>query len=236
MHCDFFKYINQIKKFLIDVEENFNNRFGNLELSNEEDKSLFEDYINFLATYKFDKCNYNSFWKEIFVPLNLEEKEKLIKVDYNCIKFELCEKGKKLRILDDNNDSYIIDADKYSLLNFIYDSKYETEIKNLKWKLNIYMKPNFYKTDLFVCNTKEYWKQLLIDIFRSKAYKEVRNSLFTQSQVDFFLVDDIIKNIIDNVKFFIYNTSFIGDTNNNNNTIYEYGNFNLEIENKSVAL
>ena len=98
------------------------------------------------------------------------------------------------------------------------------------------MKTNFYKTDLFVCNTKEYWKQLLIDIFRSKAYKEVRNSLFTQSQVDFFLVDDIIKNIIDNVKFFIYNTSFIGDTNNNNNTIYEYGNFNLEIENKSVAL
>ena len=48
------------------------------------------------------------------------------------------------------------------------------------------MKTNFYKTDLFVCNTKEYWKQLLIDIFRSKAYKEVRNSLFTQSQADFF--------------------------------------------------
>ena len=116
---------------MIDVEENFNKRFRNLELSKEEDKSLFEDYINFLATYKFDKCNYNSFWKETFVPLNLEEKEKLIKVDYNCIKFELCEKGKKLRILDDNNDSYIIDADKYCLVNFIYDSKYETEIKNL---------------------------------------------------------------------------------------------------------
>ena len=236
LHSDFFDYIYTIKLFLIEVEDNFYKRFGNLDLSNDEDKTLFEDYINFLATYQFDKCYCVSFWKETFVPLNLEEKEKLIKIHSGGIKFELIEKGEKLKILDIFKDSYIIDAGKYNITNLVYDLKYETQVENIKWKLNKYMKPNFYKSNLFVCNTKEYWKQLLIDIFRSQAYKQIRDSLFTQSQVDFFLVDDIIKDIIDNIKFYIYNTKFLGGTNRYNNTLYDYGDINLEIENKSVAI
>ena len=77
---------------------------------------------------------------------------------------------------------------------------------------------------------------MLIDIFRSKAYKEIKDSLFTQTKVDFSLDDDFIKDIIDNVKFFIYNVTFLGGGNIYNNTVYDYGNINLEIENKSVAL
>ena len=157
LHSDFFYYLNEIKLFLIEVEENFYKRFGNLDLPNDEDKALFEDYIHFLATYKFDKCNYASFWKETFVPLIFEEKEKLIKQNLSRIKFELIEKGEKLKILDIYEDSYIIDADKYNLTNLVYDFKYETKVKNLKWKLNLYMKPNFYKSNLFVCKAKEYW-------------------------------------------------------------------------------
>ena len=179
---------------------------------------------------------YISFWNETFVPLSLVEKEKIINVIYFYIKFELLENGKFLKIVDINKNIYIIDADKYNLINFIKYSEKETKVTNIKWKLNIYMKPNFYKSDLFVCKTKEYWKQLLIDIFRSQAYREVRDSLFTQSQVDFFFVDNIIEDIIDNIKFFIYDTSFLGDINNDNNTIYEYGNINLEIKNRDVAL
>lgn len=233
-HSDFFKYIMKIQKFLIDVDQKFKEKFGKLELCNDEDKSMFEDYINFLATYKFDNRNYNTFWEETFISLTLEEKNEILKTDLYDIKCELFEKGNKLKIYDDNN-SFTIDTNKYNLKNFIHDAS-ETEIKKFYWYLNKYMKPNFYKEKLFVCQTKKYWKKLLIDIFQSEAYKEVRNSLFEQRQVDFFLVDDIIKDIIDNIKFFIYNTTFLGYTNNYTNSIYEYGNVNLEIENESVAL
>ena len=235
-HSNFFNYIEEIKIFLGSVDENFHERFGSLVLCNNEDKSLFEDYINFLATYKFDKYTYISFWNETFIPLKLENKNKLIKELGFKIKFEYYENGKKLKISDHKDESLIIDADKYNLENLIYDSKYEIYVRTIKRKLNKYLKPTFYKSDLFVCNTKTHWKNLLIDIFRSKAYKQVRDSLFIKSQVDFFFVDEIIANIIDNIKFFIYNTSFLGDTNDYNNKIYEYGNFNIDIENESVSL
>ena len=184
LHSDYFKYLIKIKKFLIDIDKKFKEKFGKLELSNDNDKSLFEDYINFLATYKFDNRNYNSFWEETFVPLNLEEKNKILNVDLYDIKCEFLENGNKLKIYDDNN-KYTIDANKYNLKIFIHDAS-ETEIKKFQWNLNKYMKPNFYKENLFVCKTIKYWKKLLIVIFQSQAYKEVRNSLFVQSQVDFF--------------------------------------------------
>lgn len=79
-------------------------------------------------------------------------------------------------------------------------------------------------------------EKLLIYIFQNKTYTQVRDSLFTQTQIDIFKVEDIISEVIDNVKFFIYNTTFLGNTNKETNTIYEYGNYNIEIENKSVAL
>ena len=76
----------------------------------------------------------------------------------------------------------------------------------------------------------------MINIFQSRAFKEERNSLFDQSQVDIFLDNEIIKDVINNIKFFIYNTTFIGSINNDVNTFYEYGNINLDIEDESVAL
>ena len=46
----------------------------------------------------------------------------------------------------------------------------------------------------------------------------------------------IISDIIDQIKFFIYNTKFLGNTNKKTNTIYEYGNYDVKIENRSIAL
>jgi len=235
LHSKFFEYIDYMKKFLVYVEKYFRERFGNLELDKYDDKLLFEDYIHFLATYNFKESSFNSFWKEVFVSLNLEEKKNILGVNFE-IKFDLIENGQKLKISDDYNNFIIIEVDKYNLINLIYDFKYERNVNNIKWKLSQYMKPNYYKENLFVCKTREHWKKLLISIFQSKAFKQVRNSLFTASQVDFFLIDDIISNIIDNIKFFIYNTSFLDNTNIKRNTIYEYGNINLNIENESIAL
>lgn len=253
LQSNYFKYLLSMKKFLLDVEKEFQQRFGNLELVHDKDKSLFEDYINFLGTFKFKTRDYNNFWKEVFVPLDLENKKKLIastKNDSYELDFELNEKGNLLTIsfLTDkysidkeknkiDTEKYTIDTEKYSLKNFItIDALLMTNIDQIKWILNKYLKPNFYEKELFVCITKETWKSLIVNILQSQAYIEVRNSLFTETQINFFLIDDIMKDIIDNIKFFIYDTTFLGVTNSSTNYIYEYGNVNLEIENESVAL
>jgi hypothetical protein len=234
LKANFFRYLCNIKIFLQKVNDNFQKKFQNLKLDNMNDKLLFEDYINFLGTYKFDYYEYYSFWNETFVQLNINEKKRLIDVKNTPINIELLEEGKKLKI-SDLSDSFIIDGDKYDLTQIISDAIITPVIK-LEWKLNKYLKPNYYKEELFVCKTKEHWKKLLIYIFQNKTYTQVRDSLFTQTQIDIFKVEDIISEVIDNVKFFIYNTTFLGNTNKETNTIYEYGNYNIEIENKSVAL
>ena len=230
----YFKYLTKMQKFLISVDSEFHQRFGNLELNSVIDRDLFEDYIYFLATYKFERSDYDLFWKETFVPLNPKEKEAIAKSELFDIKCEFLNNGKEFKIYDDC-ESYIVDPDKYNLKCFINNAS-QNSVYKCKWYLNKYMKPNYYKTELFVYKTKNIWRELLINIFQSRTYTEARNSLFEESQVDIFLVDQIIKNIIDNVKFFIYNTTFIGCTNNDANTIYEYGNIDLDIENESVAL
>ena len=228
-----------IKIFLQNVDQSFNEKFNKLELKNINDRELFEDYINFLATYKFDSLEYVPFWNETFTPLDLETKKEIIynkchKLDVNNIKFELSEDGTKLKIKD-KKTNYVIDIDKYVLSKIKNESKYEY-VDSIKWKLNKYLKPNFYEEELFVCKTKEHWKKLLIEIFQSQTYKEARDLIFTQPQICFFKIDDIISEIIDNLKFFIYSTSFLGNINKERTCIYEYGNYKVDIKNKSVAL
>ena len=234
LHSNYFNYIGKLKEFLIGVDNEFCQRFGNFGLDSKEDQLLFEDYIYFLGTYKFEKDYYISFWKETFVPSNPENlKEKLNQKLFG-VKCELLDEGKNVRI-SDSFEKITIEPQKYNLEAYILYAKHNDSSK-LQYCLNKFMKPNYYNQELFVSKTKKTWKNLLVEIFKSQTYKEVRNSLFEVDQVDIFYIDDIINDIIDNIKFFIYDTTFLGSTNNNTNTICEYGNINLNIKKKTVAI
>ena len=238
LYSTIYKYIGYIKLFLSGIEEAFNKRFGNLLLVDMKDKMLFEDFIHFLSTYKFDTLEYIAYWSEIFVPLDKNKKKEIVNLNYtNCsVKFKMIENGDKLVISEfDEEDS--LDTNIYCLSNLISGFKQETGIQKIKWKATRYMKVESYNDNLFVCRTKKYWKKLLIDILRSNVYIAARNSLFDKTQINFFMVDDFISDIIDNnIKFFIYNTTFLGETNTETANIYEYGIYNLDIENHSIAL
>ena len=234
LKSNYFQYIINMQEFLKDVDKNFRIKFGNFEFQEAEERILFEDYIHFLATYEFLINDYTAFWNEAFVPLNLGDIEKIIKVDYK-IKFELDKDGKNLKISKDD-DEVSIETKKYDLKNFIHYAMSESSVDSLMWKKNKYILPMYYKEDLFVYKTKEYWKKLLINIFKSKAYSEARISLSSQQQIDFFKIDSIIEEIIDNIKFFIYKTTFFGNINKQTQNIYEYGNYDVTINNKSIAL
>lgn len=234
LKSNYFQYIINMQEFLKDVDKNFKIKFGKFEFQTTEEKILFEDYIHFLATYEFEINDYAAFWNEAFVPLNLGDIEKIIKVDYK-INFELDEDGKQLKISKGDDEDFI-ETKKYDLKNFIHYAMSESSVQSLMWKKNKYILPMYYKEELFVYKTKEHWKKLLINIFNSRAYTEARVSLSTQPQIDFFKIEHIIEEIIDNIKFFIYKTTFLGNINKQTQNIYEYGNYDVTINNKSVAL
>ena len=75
LYSTFYDYIDNMKEFLNGIEKSFVKRFGKLQLINMEDKLLFEDFIHFLSTYKFETSEYISFWNETFAPMNYEEKK-----------------------------------------------------------------------------------------------------------------------------------------------------------------
>lgn len=233
LYSTFYDYIANMKDFLLGIEDSFKKKFGELLLDNMEKKKLFEDFIQFLATYRFKTTEYIAYWNEIFEPLTEEQQKKIVSVN-SAIKFEINKEGELIMYRYGKEGS--LKANNYCLSKLIKTSTEETDIENIIWKATKYMKSTCYNENLFVCQTRKYWKELLIDIFRSKTYMEARNALVDKTQINIFMIDEFITDIIDNIKFFMYDTSFLGETNVEINSIYEYGLYNLQITNHSVAL
>ena len=134
LHSNYFIYIRKVKEFLIGVDSEFCQRFGKFGFDSKEDQLLFEDYINFLGTYKFEDKNYISFWKETFVPLNPNNlKEKLNRQFYTA-KCELLNEGKELRIADPF-ESITVESQKYNLEGLIHYAE-NYDLYKLQYCLN----------------------------------------------------------------------------------------------------
>ena len=53
-------YINYLQEFLIDVNDCYNIRFGKNKnwIDNEENRTIFEDYFQFLCSYNFNQITF----------------------------------------------------------------------------------------------------------------------------------------------------------------------------------
>ena len=238
LNGQFIDYLTALRYFLKTTEKNFDKRFKKIELKTMDDHLLFEDYMQFLSTYRFEEFSLDlvHLWNETFVPLNIKEK-KIILANFGIGNIELNENGSEIRTK--KNEIFgqkTLNIDILALQAFVNYCNGNVFAVKKKFINNKFIKPCFYREHLFVNQTKKYWKELLIQIFRSNVYKEIRNSLFTQEQIDFFESDSILSDIIDNIKFYIYNTPFIGATNKVLSTIYEYGCYDISINNESLAL
>ena len=158
LNSEFYYYIANIHEFLIRVETTFNKKFGKLELDNINDKMLFEDFIHFLSTYDFKTTEYISYWNEIFVPLDEDDKRKILnpKIYFN---FEINENSKKLEIYK-YDEKISLNANIYCLNNLIDKSKYLTNIEDVKCQTDKYMRCDCFNEHLFVCQTRNHWKKL----------------------------------------------------------------------------
>ena len=182
----FKKYLKNYNYFLKNLEHNFKAKFDNFELKNKDDQILFENYLQFISNYLFNG-NENEliiYWKETFVPLTLEEKEKIFN-NFNAlntnsqIKISLLDEGKTLKKIDASNETIqITNIDKYCFYLLT-----QTFINNINdndekyWYLEKYLKPNYYEKNLFVYKNNV-WKNLLIDIFKSRTYSDINYSFF----------------------------------------------------------
>ena len=158
-------YINNIRIFLINVNDNFEKKFKNNEFKLEDDKYIFEDYIQFLCNYKFesdDSINNRiiNFLNDTFSPMEKAQKIELIE-KYNelfACKLITCKlnNDKLIRIKKDKKIDEIENVEIYAfpcLLEDLYCKQ-----SNLDYYLNKNLKPNFYQDNLFIMKNKNIWK------------------------------------------------------------------------------
>ena len=240
------EYLKNLVQFLNKINKNFSLRFKNFELEKDEDKLLFEEYIQFLGSYDFstDLLNITHIWNETFVPLTQKQKIKLVSqinefnsISYNKISYDSL--SSEIRIQDEESESEIIikDEDNYAFYPLVKSLAEDINDLEIEWSRNKFLKPGINnKNNLLVCKTKNIWGKLLIKILNSKTYTEARNNLYDSTQINFFSLEDLITKIIDDISFISYKTFFFGYTCKNTLKIYEKGLFNKQINKKSIAL
>ena len=239
-------YISYLHDFLKAVEKNYNKRFGNnlnwIKL--EENRLIFEDYFQFLSSHNFNENNFYSitnFWQETFSPISNDEKKKIIeninnsnkKIEYK-MKFELNENDLLIK-KNDNVINIIKDINIYVFSNLISDLDNNYKPIHLDYYLNKNLKPNYYNTHLFVMKNKNIWKQMTVEILSSKTMAETQVCLFTSNFIDILSDKAFLNKIIDNTKYFIYETNFSADINLSTQRIYEYGLY-IKDYNQNISL
>ena len=236
----FTSYILNLQSFLIKVNDKFEKRFKNNNFILKEDQYIFEDYIQFLCSYEFkivdDRIIY--LWNETFIPNTKEEENEILEKFNIFYRKKICElKGDIIHIKRGKEEYKIKNKENYILYNLLNDLFRQENISEyiFNYCLNKNLKPIFYPDNLFILKKKKRWKQLNISIINSKAVKEAICNLFQCSFIDFFGNQENISKIMDNIKFFIYETSFNACTNKNSLRIYEYGLYNNE-KNMSESL
>lgn len=98
LNGQFIDYLTALRYFLKTTEKNFDKRFKKIELKTMDDHLLFEDYMQFLSTYRFEEFSLDlvHLWNETFVPLNIKEK-KIILANFGIGNIELNENGSEIR-------------------------------------------------------------------------------------------------------------------------------------------
>ena len=237
----FIYFVNNLQIFLHLTENNYNKRFKNLDLKDKEDKMLFEYYLLFLGNSKFNEDIYTlaKMWNEFLIPLDDEEiQNKIDKKNqdlYGLVTISFDKKKREINIKLYLNSITIKNIDNYAIFPLINDIISAPIYINLEWSYNKFLKPNKFKSNLFVYKNKDIWENFLINLFNSKTYNDIKFSFYNLKQIDFLSSYSILSDIINNIQFFTFNCVFHGRTIGELFRIYENGIFNKN-NNQSISL
>ena len=256
----FYNYIINYSVFLKNIYDNFLKRFkGNpiFENSNEDNKNiilnnnvelncnvelnLFNDFIFFLRSYNFEKQDiifYYQYWNDSFIHISFDNLgwEKFGELSLSKINNNLIVKNKlaKASFIINNIDDYCITP----LLHFI--NYKEPNICNLNKFIRMdrfdsvsFIKSHWDKVSVYFCNIL--CSPVIISIFNAIIFK-YNDSQFKSH---LFLNQIEIKEIINNIRFFNFNSDFTGDTQGRIMMVYVTGNIkdnNELVVNKLIYL
>ena len=218
-----FYYIKTLSKFIEDLYLKFQTRFKKSEIfineyyiKNEEgDIGLFRDFIYFLKNFRFiidDIITETKIWRETFEPTVLEGQKYHSKEDA----LTITRKDNSLIITQQVGQLVIPNIDEYTnpLMPEIKKGINYLDV----FELTKYLKKDKYDSNIFI---KKHWNILsdyIADILCSPTIKSAYIKLFkSESQ---FLTKRDIKKILNNMRFFSFNTDAVAETKKRFLSIY----------------
>lgn len=232
----FNKYMSEFSNFIDNTNDNFCKRFESDYIKDEKELLLFTDYIFFLSYFSFVKYNdddYINIWNDTLLDIKIEDKINLAKT-FSARRFSFIIENNTLTVKDKLKkikDYSIPNIEDYSfeiLINYLYKIKHIPDII----ELNRFLKIDKYYEKLYIRKIWKIWEEFLINVLSSNLVESVFNKIFDEikninndnklSPQSFFEKEEI-KLIINNARYFIFNSDFYGITLGKNLLIYLNG-------------
>ena len=227
------KYLFNISYFIDETYEKFNKRFENFKLNEEKELFLYENYLFFLTNFPFHVDiairNYIHIWNDTFEDLKIVEKIDIVK-NFSKDGKNFSITGNKLNVSNKLNKKYIIEnIDDYSLKPLLEYLNLINHVPDLI-ELNEFLKIDKYMGSLYIKKIWDTWESFLIKLFTSNVVKTLFDKMFKKKGSEdklnpyHFIDENVIKLIINKVKYFIFPSHFEGMTIGKTLSIYLNGN------------
>ena len=239
----FNNFLLNLSKFLNAVYEKFKYRFFNNNFKDESDILLFSDFLFFLSNFQFDNFNekYIYIWNDSFFDFSYEEKIKIAENNSNNkFKFQINEHKLYFEKKYPIKTNFIINnIDDYSIEPLIEYLRTQTN-KPKKFKLDEFLKIDKYSEKIYIKTIWNDWRNFLLKIYSSQIAISLFTSIFYDKQKDsymnhhYFINKEEIELIIDNIRYFIFDSDYFAMVQSKTLAVYMYGgNFNLKTDNLS---
>ena len=231
LYGSFNERLRNISNFIRKTHQNFCKRFNVNQLKEEKEILLITDYLFFLSFYEFkdDGFDYVNIWNDIFVDLPIEEKNEIAKsFSKNYNNFKINDNTLIVNKIDEEVTYSIENIDDYSflpLVNLLFKINHNPNLI----ELNKFLKVDKYMDKLYIRKIWKNWEQFLIKLFSSNVIKSLFYRIFDNINEKnklipyYFINENEIKTIINNIRYNIFESNFYGTTLEGNLLIYENG-------------
>ena len=232
----FNKHISNFSRFIAHTNANFCKRFESDPIKDEKELLLFTDYIFFLSYYpfiKYDATEYAFIWNDTFLDMKIEDKIKLAEsFSISLVSYKL--DNNILKVIDNHQKEEMFsipNIDDYSLITLM-DYLLMSGRKPDLIELNRFLKIDKYSEKLYIRKIWKSWEEFLIKALSSNMVESVFKKIFdgtknikddNKSSLYSFFDKEEIKLIINNSRYFIFDSDFYRITIGKNLLIYLNG-------------
>ena len=211
----YLKYINYFYESVII----FIQRFLEKPIMNEEDIEIFENFVFFIGNYDFELINFNylNIYQDTFKEFPLDyirnTIEKINANEYYLFRKSFSLKDGNIKMIYWDRKFIVKDVEKYLFDSLIFCLAYKIEIGPISnFELLKYLKIQYYDSFFKEKILTNKYQTFLYQVFSSPTISDLVSKMYKNGNI---ILQKDYKNIIDSVKFFNFNASFLGETFSN---------------------